>query len=186
MNDVQDKARFEEICRAHGFPCVPTLAVFDHGASKGEENLRTWTEPLFVKALSGNRGVAPSYGGPAGEGSFLAAVKNALSTSSFNLCASENCIVQPVLEDHAGLKALETVALSNVRIVTAKGTSIPSTPIAAAMSLAVEAASLTGHEGIHCGIDIDRGTIIENPGIRGRGRSITRTGADGFCASSLG
>lgn len=161
LADVQDKARFEEICRTRGLACVPSLAVFSGGTSKGEGSLRTWTAPLFVKALSGNRGVGAELWRPGGRGFVSSGGEECSAEDLIQLLRRQNCIVQPLLEDHADLKALGTVALSNVRIVTAKGTSTRSTPIAAAISLAVEPGSLTGHEGIHCGIDLDTGTITK-------------------------
>lgn len=161
LEDVQDKARFEEICRTRGLACVPTLAVFSGGTSKGEESLRTFAAPLFVKALSGNRGVGAELWRPGGRGFVSSGGEDCGVDDLIQLLRLQNCIVQPLLEDHADLKALGTVALSNVRIVTVKGASIRSTPIAAAMSLAVEPGSLTGHEGIHCGIDLETGTITK-------------------------
>lgn len=159
LEDVQDKARFEEICRTHGLACVPTLAVFNRGTSKYEEALRAWTAPIFVKALSGNRGIGAQLWRPGGRGFVSSDGENRNVDDLIQLLRGQNCIVQPLLEDHADLKAFGTVALSNVRIVTVKGTSIRSTPIAAAVSLAVEPRSLTGHEGIHCGVDLETGTI---------------------------
>jgi hypothetical protein len=175
LQAVQNKARFEELCRAHGIACVRTLAVFDHGTSTGEDILRTWTEPVFVKALTGNRGVGVELWRPAGRG-FTSSSGMELTVDE--LIASfrpQNCIVQPVLEDHAALKAFGTSALSNVRIVTAKGLTIRSTPVAAAISLAVEEESLTGHEGIHCGIDIETGAIVRTLDPEGDDRRLSRS-----------
>jgi glutathione synthase/RimK-type ligase-like ATP-grasp enzyme len=159
LQDVQDKARFAEICRCHGLACVPTLAVFNRGGSQGEEAIRTWTKPLFVKALSGNRGVGAELWRPGGRGFISSGGDDCTVDELLQSLRPQNCIVQPVLEDNAALKAFGTAALSNVRIVTAKGGGIPATPIAAAISLAAEAGSLTGHEGVHCGIDVGAGAI---------------------------
>jgi hypothetical protein len=70
----------------------------------------------------------------------------------------ENCIVQPALEDHPALKDFGTRALSSLRLVTARGRT-RAMLIAAKLSLAVDPESLTGHSGIQCGIDIDRGVV---------------------------
>ena len=161
FESIQNKAKFEQICRAHNLSCVPTIAVFDGGTSNGEDALRAWTQALFVKALTGNRGV----------GAELWRFDGLNFTSSRGLergideliawLRPQNCIVQPALEDHTRLKAMGTVALSNIRVITTKGPSIQATPIAASISLAVEAGALTGHEGFHCGIDLDKGTITK-------------------------
>jgi hypothetical protein len=74
---------------------------------------------------------------------------------------SQNCIVQPVLEDCAELRTLGTEALSSVRLVTAKGDSIGAQPIAASLSLATESGSPISHHGTMCGVDISMGTVIK-------------------------
>jgi hypothetical protein len=157
--DVQDKARFEEICRGLGLPCVPTVAAFDHGVSTGEDKLRKWKAPLFVKALSGNRGAGAELWQPGVRGFVSSSGQELTLDELIDRLRPENCIVQPVLEDHPALRAFGTVALSNIRLITAKAGETPAVPIAASLSLAVEEGSLTGHAGIHCGIDIATGTI---------------------------
>jgi hypothetical protein len=157
--DVQDKARFEEICRGLDLPCVPTLLAFDHGASTGEDMLRKWKAPVFVKALTGNRGAGAELWQPGGRGFVSRNGQELTLDELIDWLRPQNCIVQPVLEDHAALQAFGTVALSNIRLITAKAPEAPAVPIAASLSLAVEEGSLTGHAGIHCGIDIATGTI---------------------------
>jgi len=158
-HDVQDKARFEEICRSRGLPCVQTLAAFDHGVSTGEDVLRTWSKPFFVKALTGNKGAGAELWSP-GERGFASTGGEELTIDQLiERLRFQNCIVQPALEDHTALGAFGTVALSSLRIVTARGSSIPATVIAATLSLAVEPGSLTGHSGVQCGIDIETGTV---------------------------
>lgn len=157
--DVQDKARFEQACRAHRLPSVPTVAAFDQGNSTGEDILRIWREPLFVKALTGNRGAGAELWRPSARG-FVSSSGHELTVDELiDQLRGQNCIVQPVLQDHPALQAFGTVALSNVRLITAKGHHTRSAPIAASLSLAVEPGSLTGHTGIHCGIDLTSGTI---------------------------
>jgi len=156
---VQDKARFEQTCLAYRLPCVPTLATFERGASTGEDVLRQSREPVFVKALTGNRGAGAELWRPSRDG-FVSSMGRELTVDELiNSLRPQNCIVQPALQDHSALKAFGTVALSNVRLITAKSRDTRSIPIAASLSLAVDPGSLTGHAGIHCGIDLTTGTI---------------------------
>lgn len=160
LEDVQNKARFKYICQAHGVECVETLAVFDHGRSTGENRLRTWAQPLFVKALTGNNGAGAALWYPSGHNFASTSGEELTVEDLINWLRPQNCIVQPALEDHPVLKAFGTVALSNVRIVTAKGRTIRSSPIAASITLAVEPGSTTGNNGFHCGIDLGDGVIV--------------------------
>lgn len=156
---VQHKARFAETCRAHGLTCVPTLATFEHGTSTGEDVLSKLREPLFVKALTGNRGAGANLWRPSDRGFVSSNGQELTADELIEWLRTQNCIVQPVLTDHPALQALGTVALSNLRLVTAKAPQTAAVPIAASLSLAVEPDSLTGHAGIHCGIDISSGRI---------------------------
>ena len=162
FEDVQNKARFEQICRGLDLDCVRTLAFFEHGTSNGEDILRAWAKPLFVKALTGNRGVGAELWRPGGRGFVSSGAEERSVEELIDWLRPQNCIVQPVLEDHADIKAFGTMALSNVRIITAKGRTIPASPIAASISLAVEAGSLTGHEGFHCGVDLEDGRLTKS------------------------
>lgn len=161
LRDVQDKARFAQICVAHALPCVPTLAVFDHGASTGEEVLRGWTQPLFVKALTGNKGAGAELWRPSGRGFVSSGGEDLTTDELIEALRPQNCIVQPALEDHPLLKAIGTLAVSSVRIITARGGAIQATPIGATLSLAVEPGVLTGRFGVQCGVDLDDGTITK-------------------------
>ncbi len=163
--DVQDKARFEQICRQHGLPCVPTLAVFDHGRSTREDSLKAWRSPIFVKALTGNKGAGAELWRPAPDGFQSSGGKSLSACELISLLRPQNCIVQPLLEDCPALQDLGTVALSSLRLVTARGTSTPPVVIAASISLALEPGSLTGHSGAQCGIDVENGTITAVLGV---------------------
>jgi putative polysaccharide biosynthesis protein len=157
--DVQDKARFERACKAHHLACVTTIATFSDGSATGEAELRNWTAPFFVKALTGNRGAGAEQWTPAGR-HFVSSSGRELSIGEIiEKLRPTNSIVQPVLEDCAELRALGSVALSSLRLVTAKGPSIPATVIAAALSLADKAQSLTSHSGSLCGIDVETGNV---------------------------
>ena len=160
LSDVQNKAQFEQICISHGFPCVRTLAVFDHGVSEREDILRTWKQPFFVKALTGNKGAGAELWRPGGRGFVSSGGRDLTLDQLIDSLRRQNCIVQPLLEDGPALKALGTVALSSLRIVTARGTTIPAIAIAASISLAFEPGALTGHTGAQCSVDIKTGTIM--------------------------
>ena len=121
LDDVQNKARFEHICRAHGLPCVETLAAFDHGRSIGEDRLRAFEGPLFVKALTGNKGAGAELWRPAGRGLVSTGGEELTFDELIDRLRPENCIVQPALEDHPALKGFGTIALSSLRLVTARG-----------------------------------------------------------------
>ena len=157
--DVQDKARFERACKARHLACVTAIATFSDGAAAGEAELRKWTGPFFVKALTGNRGAGAEQWTPAGR-HFVSSGGRELSIDEIiDELRPTNSIVQPVLEDCTELRELGSVALSSLRLVTAKGASIPATVIAAALSLADKAQSLTSHSGSLCGIDVETGIV---------------------------
>ena len=174
VDDVQNKATFERICTAHGLPCVRSLAVFHEGLSTGEDVVRSWTDPMFVKALTGYKGAGAELWRPGGRG-FVSSSGDDLSADELiETLRTRNCIIQPVLEDHACLRAFGTVALSSVRVMTAKGHSGPSSPIGASLSLAVEPGSLTSRFGIGCGIDIDDGTVRKTTWVEDDDRLLNR------------
>jgi len=158
-DDVQDKARFEKLCSTHDLTCVPTIAVFDGGTSTGVENLQQWGQSFYVKALSGNRGAGAELWTPTMSGFTSSSGRELSIDELIQELGLTNSIVQPVLDDCAELRALGSVALSSLRVVTAKGSSIPATVIAAALSLANKPGSLTSHAGSLCGIDIGTGRI---------------------------
>ena len=161
LEQVQNKAAFEQICRDHGLPCVETIAAFDRGMSVGEDRLRACNAPVFVKALTGNKGAGAELWRRGGRGFVSTGGEDLTADELIDRLRPENCIVQPALQDHPALKEFGTAALSSLRIVTARGRSIPATVIAASLSLAVEPDSLTGHNGVQCGIDIDSGAITD-------------------------
>ena len=116
--DVQNKARFEVVCRRHGLPCVESLASFDHGLSFGEERLRSWTEPFFVKALTGNRGAGAEQWTPSPGGFRSSGGAELRSDELIGHFRSQNCVVQPLLHDCEALRDLGSLALSSLRIIT--------------------------------------------------------------------
>lgn len=174
LDDVQNKASFERICTAHGLPCVKSLAVFHEGLSRGEDVVRSWTAPMFVKALTGFKGAGAELWRPGGRG-FVSSNGDDLSIDELiEALRTGNCIIQPVLEDHPCLRAFGTVALSSVRVMTGKAHNGPSSPIGAALSLAVEPSSLTSRFGVGCGINIDDGTVCRTTPIEDDDRLLNR------------
>ena len=159
LDDVQNKARFEQICLAHGLPCIPTLATFHEGTSTGVEKLSAWSRPFFVKSLTANRGAGAERWVPGGNG-FVSADGLELGIDAIvDRLRSQNCIVQPLLEDCAELQALGSVALSSIRIVTVAGDAIGPTVIAATLNLPNWPNAIISNQGALCGIDVERGTI---------------------------
>ncbi len=170
LDDAQDKVRFERMCQAHGLPCVTTLASFDNGAASGEERLHEWRGPIFVKALKGNKGAGAELWSRTRRG-FLSPDGRELTIDEFvSGFRPLSCIVQPVLEDCEELRKMGSVALSSVRIVTAKGTG-SATAIAALLSLANKPDSVISHPGTMCGISVDEGVIIQAGAVREKDRA---------------
>lgn len=117
--DVQDKGRFAEICRDHGFPCIPTLAVYQGGGQIFPEKPYLPHEPeLWVKDLAGSQ--------RSGAGQWKLQEGFYLSSAGIRRTPEEltdswkkrNCIVQPVLENHPDLECLSDGTLVDMRIVT--------------------------------------------------------------------
>lgn len=118
--DVQDKHRFADICAQFALPHVETLAVFNRGVQvlpKGPfvpDRAR-----FFVKHLRGSQGkdaalwtrVGDVYQNTGGETVPPACLADVLRQG--------DCIVQPVLNNHATLAPLTDGGLASLRIVTA-------------------------------------------------------------------
>ena len=159
FDDVQNKVRFEQICLSHGLPCIPTLATFHEGTSTGEEKLRAWTQPFFVKSLTANRGAGAERWTPR-DAAFVSADGLELGIDAIvDRLRAQNCIVQPVVEDCGELQALGSVALSSIRIVTVAGEAIRPTVIAATLNLPNWPNAIISNHGALCGIDVEQGTI---------------------------
>lgn len=117
--DVQDKGRFADICRRHGFPCIPPLAIYREGKQVFPDTPYVPDQPaLWVKDLAGSqrRGAGQwvwrdgAYHSPEGK-----------AASAEELAASwrkRNCIVQPLLRNHPDLESLSDGTLADMRIVT--------------------------------------------------------------------
>ena len=120
-NDVQDKARFALICGQHGFPCIPTLAVYQGGKQSIPDTPFLPDQPsLWVKDLAG------SNGSGAGQwqwqnGIYINAAGNTQTPAELvKAWYGRNCLVQPVLNNHPRLASLSDTdnTLVVFRIVT--------------------------------------------------------------------
>lgn len=161
LEDVQNKSKFEQICRAHGVACVPTLASFLHGAAEGEDTLRAWPASFFVKSLTANRGAGAEKWIRDGSALVSSGGRELTIDAIIAELHSQNCIVQPLLEDARELKALGSSALSSIRIITVAGEKIPPTAIAATLNFPNRPQSVTSNEGALCGVDIGNGTVVK-------------------------
>ena len=120
-DDVQDKARFADICRQHGLPCIQTLAVYRGGKQVFPDTPFLPDQPcLWVKDLAGKQGSGAGkwrlrdgmYHDTAGR-----------SRSPEELVAAwckRGCIVQPCLNNHPQLDCLSGSdgTLADIRIIS--------------------------------------------------------------------
>ena len=138
-------------CR-HSPPSAPS-------GSNGEDRLRAWAAAFFVKSLDGHAGAGAELW-QAGEGGLVSGDEVQTIDTLIDRFRERTCIVQPVVEDCAALAALGSVALSSIRLVTARGDTIGASVIAASFSLATEVGAVTSHRGTLCGIDVATGAIV--------------------------
>jgi len=121
--DVEDKARFAELCRAAGLSCIPTLALFRDGAQSFPPQPFLPGEPdLWVKDLAGSRGSGAARW--IREGETFRHAWNGVSCSPSELVAlwrERDCIVQPTLDNHPSLAPLSDGFLVVFRVVTGIG-----------------------------------------------------------------
>lgn len=117
--DVQDKARFAEICARHGLPCIPTLAVFRRGMREDEYPGLPADEPrLWVKDLAGKQGSGMQQWQLA-DGHYRDLAGRSLTPAQLaQHLAQRDCIVQPWLSSHPALAAEANEPLIVVRVVT--------------------------------------------------------------------
>ncbi|WP_428245404.1 sugar-transfer associated ATP-grasp domain-containing protein [Ferrovibrio sp.] len=119
-DDVQDKARFAELCRAHGLPCIPTLAVFRDGVQAMPSVPFLPDGPdLWVKDLAGDRGSGATRWQREGE-VYRHAWDGRLCRPAELVAAwrQRDCIIQPCLDNHPALASLSAGALIDFRIIT--------------------------------------------------------------------
>lgn len=120
-DDVQDKGRFADICRKHGLPGIPTLAIYRGeqqvfpGAPFLPDQPSIWVKDLAGKQGSGagqwrwRDGIYHNAAGAARTPAELAAAWR-----------KRDCIVQPRLSNHPELDCLSCSdgTLADIRIIT--------------------------------------------------------------------
>lgn len=119
--DVQDKARFADLCRRHGLPCIPTLAIYRGGARVLPDVPFVPDQTgLWVKDLTGNRGMGAvcwrcDGGLYRDERRDMSVAPEALEA----LWRQRDCLVQPLLVAHPVLAALSMgAAIADFRVVS--------------------------------------------------------------------
>lgn len=159
MRDVQDKARFSEICSAHGLPCVPSLAVFRSGKQVAPElpfvptDMEFWAKSL---AGSGAQGAAlwrregEFYSNDTGMRLSAQALASYLSRT--------DSIVQPWLTNHPRLAEVTNGALASVRILTGIDAASRAAVVTAMIYLPSRDRT-TSIASIACAIDLVSGTL---------------------------
>lgn len=119
-NTVQDKARFANLCRLHGLPCIATLAVFKDGS-------QLWPAIPFIPALSllWVKDLTGSHGAGAARWRLDAERyhnddRQVISTPEAlaKQWLQRDCLVQPCLDNHPALAALSDGTLVDFRVVT--------------------------------------------------------------------
>ncbi len=119
-DDLQNKARFADLCRAHGLPCIPTLAVFSGGTQFVPSSPFLPDEPdIWVKDLAGSRGSGAARWRR--DGAVYRHVCNGEVSRPEMLAAQwaeADCIVQPCLENHPSLAPLSDGSLVVFRVIT--------------------------------------------------------------------
>lgn len=117
--DVQDKARFAEICRRHGLPCIPTLAAYRGGKQlEPEVPFVPEQERLWVKDLAGKQGQGAAEWRRDGNIYRDAAGRTQTPQQLAAAWQARNCIVQPCVRNHPALDELSCGLLVGARILT--------------------------------------------------------------------
>ena len=121
--DAQDKARFAVLCRRHGLPCIPTLAVFRDGGQLWPDTPFSPDQPwLWVKDLAGSRGAGAACW-RLDAGRYRNVFDETVRTPD-ELVATwrrRDSLVQPRLENHPVLASVSDGELADFRVVTGIG-----------------------------------------------------------------
>src|SRR5579871_999096 len=159
--DVQDKDRFARICARHGLPHVPTLAVFDHGSQRYPDAPFVPAAPLlWSKALRLKGGAGGTKWSRIGD-VYRNSQSELLSASALaEAFLGQDCIVQPVLENHPAIAPITNGALATVRLVTGLDRSGEAVFVTSLLSLP-RGANDTGIGGILCAIDRQTGRLTK-------------------------
>ncbi len=119
QQDVQDKARFAEICAAHDLPAVPTLAAFRGGRQVAPATPFVPVGPeIWVKSLDGQSGQGAALWQRVGDAYRNAAGRVVPAAGFGGHVRARDCIVQPRLANHPVVAAITNGALASLRIVT--------------------------------------------------------------------
>lgn len=120
-DDVQDKGRFAEICRVHGLPCIPTLAIFRGGRQVFPDIPFLPSQPcIWVKDLAGKQCSGAGKWRLQEGGYHDAAGRTRSSEELVSSWRKRDCIVQPCLGNHPELASLSCAdgTLADIRIIT--------------------------------------------------------------------
>ncbi|MEP6869558.1 MAG: hypothetical protein ABJA20_13685, partial [Novosphingobium sp.] len=160
-DDVQDKARFFQLCERANLRAVPVYAAFARGESLLPIDRKAASgRSLFVKSLRGQQGegaaiwrwATHSAGEGYSDGTTIHPTLDELLTD----LARTDCVVQPLLSDHALLRAAGSEGLSSLRIVTAR---IPDGQVRAVCALLLMSKGMLSQFGESFGIDIRDGSL---------------------------
>ncbi len=117
--DVQDKDRFAELCAAHGYPHVPTLAVFTGGRQVLPATPYLPDAPvLWVKARRLKGGAGAAKWTRDGDGYRDKDGRRVAASALMAELQRQDCILQPFVENHPAIAAVSNGALAALRIVT--------------------------------------------------------------------
>lgn len=118
-NDVQDKARFAEICRRHDLPCIPTLAAYRGGRQlEPDASFTPEQEHIWVKDLAGKQGQGAAEWRREKDVYRDAAERMQTPQQLATAWQARNCIVQPFVRNHPALHELSCGLLVSARILT--------------------------------------------------------------------
>jgi hypothetical protein len=157
--DVQDKDRFAAICAKHGFPHVPTLAVFDCGRQIHPAAPFVPDAPvLWVKALRLKGGAGSAKWIRDGEAHYVTNNRRVRADKLADEFRKQDCVVQPFVENHPDIAQVTNGALASLRIVTGLNEHAEAEFIASLIGLP-HGAHETSVAGILCSIERETGRI---------------------------
>lgn len=164
VSSLSDKAKFEERCRAHGLPVVPTLGLAQEGRLVGLDALPE--QDLFIKPLNGKGGRGAERWRHLGSGRYSGRDAELsgeeLRAHIGRQSQREPLIIQPRIANHPSLAGLNSDALSTVRVLTCLDTVGRPELIGAALRMAIDRASAVDNfhgGGIAAAIDADTGEL---------------------------
>ncbi len=170
--DVQDKDRFANICATHGFPHVPTLAVFDAGKQKFPAMPFVPDAPvLWTKSLRLKQGAGAAKWTRHGDSYCNKEGRIVPATHLAQQFCRQDCIVQPFVENHPELATVSTGTLAPLRIVTGMNDKGDAEFVTALIGFADEVREISVAV-ILCSVDPDTGRIRR--AVRAWGERVTR------------